>query len=298
MLNKLLVIIFLSLTSLASFGQYKLDYGFNLGASSYLGEMGGGGAILGNEFGATRYGLGGFIRYKLTPKIAVKSALNLINISGSDENSLTPTRRARNLTFKNNLIELAFTGELTVYRVNDVGGSGRYNSDLNLYLFAGLAGVYSNPRGQDENTGDWVSLRQLQSEGVSYSSFSIAIPFGMGFYYSLKRKYRIGLEFGLRRSFSDYLDDTSTRYANDYDGITNKTTPEKIAEVNEEFGTDLEVSNFSTGTKRGSSGVVDYYATATVNFSWAIRGKSKFNKSSKYSLLGKSKRRRRSRAKF
>ena len=298
MLNKLLSIIFLSLISLTSFGQYNLDYGFNLGASSYLGDMGGGGAILGNEFGSTRLALGGFIRYKITRKIAVKGALNFVNIGGSDENSPVATRKARNLNFKNNLTELALTGELNVYRVTDVGNTGRYHSDFNLYLFAGLAAFYSNPKGQNQYTGDWVSLKGLKSEGESYSGLNIAIPMGLGFYYTVKNKYRIGLEFGVRTTFTDYLDDVSSRYANDPDGITNKTTPDVISGVNQEFGTNLKVTQFGEGAKRGGEKVDDYYSSITLNFSWTIKGVSKFNKSRNYNLLGRTKRRRKSRAKF
>jgi hypothetical protein len=39
-----------------------------------------------------------------------------------------------------------------------------------------------------------------------------AIPFGVGFKYALDKKSSIGLEYGLRKTFTDYIDDVSTTY--------------------------------------------------------------------------------------
>jgi hypothetical protein len=305
MRNLLITLVVILSTSFAGFSQYYVDYGISAGASNYLGEFGGGegtgrGFISDMEFSFTRWTLGGFYRYRISPKVAVKGSLNYIRLSGDDVKSDNGPRRARNLNFKNDMFELLVNGEYYIYKVNDVGGTGRYRADFNLYLFGGIGAFYSNPKGQSVS-GDWVSLRGLSSEGKSYSAINLAIPLGIGFYYTLDRKYRIGMEIGYRTTFTDYIDDASTVYVNDYDGITNKTDQALLDQINAElYGGEQGVStnNFTVGSKRGDPKQNDGYMTMTVNFSWAIRGRSKFYKA-KYSWIHGNKRKsRRSRAKF
>ena len=306
MRKSLLTLVFAVIVSLSGYSQYNVDYGFSVGASNYLGEFGGGEGdgrafVSDLEFGFTRWTVGGFFRYKLSPNIAVKASLNYIRLSGDDTKSDNYTRRARNLNFKNDIYEFLVTGEFYIYRANDVGGSGRYNTDFNLYLFGGAGVFYSNPKGQNVS-GEWLALKPLSTEGASYSSINLAVPLGIGFYYTLQRKYRLGLEIGWRTTFTDYIDDASDRYANDEDGISNKTNQGLLTEINAGRTEDqlfLTQDLYSTGSVRGNPDNNDAYMTATVNFSWAIRGKSRFYKSRHSWVLGKKKRRRRkSRAKF
>jgi len=304
-MRKLFFISFFIASSLGGYSQYLTDYGFSVGASNYLGDIGGGDGtrrdfVLDMKFNATRWNLGGFYRYRVSPKIGVKATLNYIRLSGDDANTTNGPRRARNLNFKNDIYELAVLGEFYIYKVNDVGGTGRYTSDFNLYLFAGAGLFYSNPKGQTAS-GEWVALQPLQTEGVSYSKFNFAIPTGIGFYYTINRKYRLGMEIGWRTTFTDYIDDVSTRYVNNYDGISNKTNQAHINTVNQDLSDEekLKLTNFIAGSKRGDPSHNDSYLTATVNFSWAIRSKSKYYKARHGWVLGKKgPKRRKSRAKF
>lgn len=295
----LLSIAFALFFSLFGYSQYYIDYGISAGVSNYLGEMGGGEGTRRDGFvdmklNYSRWTLGGFYRYRVSPKFAVKGSLSYIRLSGDDAKTDNPARRARNLNFKNDMFEFLANGELYIYKVNDVGRTGRYSTDFNLYFFGGLGLFYSNPKGQHVS-GQWVSLKPLQSEGVSYSNINFAIPLGIGFYYTIQRKYRLGMEIGWRTTFTDYIDDASTVYTTNYDGITNKTTQELIDEIDD----DVYLHNFIPGSKRGDPEHDDAYVTATVNFSWAIRGRSKFYRAKHSWVLGKKKRRRRkSRAKF
>jgi len=304
MLRKLLFVIII-LSSSLSYGQYLTDYGFSVGASNYLGDIGGGEGtrrdfVMDMKLNATRWNLGGFYRYRISPKFGIKGTLNYIRLSADDANTTNPPRRARNLNFKNDMFELAAIGEIYVYKVNDVGGTGRYTSDFNLYLFAGAGLFYSNPKGQTDN-GEWVALQPLQTEGAEYGKFNFTIPTGVGFYYTINRKYRLGMEIGWRTTFTDYIDDVSDRYVNNYDGISNKTNQAHINNVNQDLPDEekLKLTNFIAGSKRGDPTHNDSYLTATVNFSWAIRSKSKYYRSRHGWVLGKKgPKRRKSRAKF
>lgn len=310
-MQKVLVTLFLStILSCSAYAQYYVDYGFSLGASNYLGEMGGGigerrGGLSDMKLNYTRWNLGGFYRYRISNRFGVKGTLNYIRLSGDDSKTLNPARRGRNLNFKNDMIEAAAHLEVYLYKVNDVGGTGRYSSDFNLYLFGGVGAFYSNPKG--ELDGQWYSLQPLQTEGVKYSKFNFAIPAGIGFYYTINRKYRLGLEASWRTTFTDYIDDVSDKYVVHTDPLTaqlaNKTNQELITEIHLD-NPDLnngspQVTTYNPGKKRGDPEHNDSYATVTVNFSWAIRGRSKFYRAKNSWVLGKKKRKRRkSRAKF
>src|SRR5690606_4458195 len=83
-----------------------------------------------------------------------------------------------------------------------------------------------------ELDGQWYALQPLQTEGVSYSKINFSIPAGIGFYYTIDRKYRLGLELGWRTTFTDYIDDISDKYVVQTDPLTaqlaNKNTQEII----------------------------------------------------------------------
>lgn len=301
----LLLIVIVSSSSMLSYGQYYIDYGFSAGASNYLGDIGGGSGPGRNgladiRLDISRWTLGGFYRYRVAPSIAIKGALNYIRLFGDDSKTANLPRKGRNLNFKNDMFEFTANAELYIYKVNDVGKTGRYSTDFNLYLFGGLGLFYSNPKGQNVE-GEWVSLQPLQSEGVSYGKFNFVIPAGIGFYYTINRRYRLGMEVGWRTTFTDYIDDVSDVYANDFDGITNKTNQELLDEINADNNVNpgLLLGNYDAGSRRGDPTQDDSYLTATINFSWTLRGSSKFYKSRHNWVLGRNKRRsRKSRAKF
>jgi len=109
------------------------------------------------------------------------------------------------------------------------------------------------------------------------------------------------LEVGWRTTFTDYIDDVSGFYANDFDGISNKTNQELLDQVNIENNESpgVLITNFDAGSRRGDPSDDDSYFTATFNLSWTIRGKSNFYRSKHSWVLGRNRRRsRKSRAKF
>ena len=63
------------------------------------------------------------------------------------------------------------------------------------------------------------SLKKLGTEGQyiaetrrPYSRIALALPIGIGVKYKLTKQFLIGLEYGKRKTFTDYIDDTSTTY--------------------------------------------------------------------------------------
>jgi len=240
MMKNLLFLILL-LASASMTAQYQWDYGVRLGAANYLGDIGGKEQQRRDYFwdmhlGQTKYAVGAYGRYKFSKRFSVSANLDHMLIQDADIYTTYIPRRTRNLNFRNRMFELAGRAEFTLWYNNDVGNRGFYNPDFKLFAFAGLAAYYSNPQarlvydeeerqlaedlGGDVNTlkpGDyvndvWYNLRPLRTEGATYSSVGLAVPLGIGMYFTFDKTWRIGWEICWRKTFSDYLDDVSTYY--------------------------------------------------------------------------------------
>jgi hypothetical protein len=311
----LLLLINVQLVSFAQVGPYFLDYGGGLGAANYLGEIGGMDKsrqdfISDIKMSQTRPALNAFVRYKIHQKVAFKANLTGLRIKGDDKLSNNVGRNARNLHFRNDILELATTAEITTFYAPDIGNSRRFRLDFRSYIFFGVAGFYHNPKAQYE--GKWVPLQPLRTEGQErpYSRFQMAIPMGLGFYYTFKRKHRFGWEFGWRKTFTDYLDDISTQYAtneqlgNDPKRIAlSNRTPERTdvsSTTAASFGPRRYTSDgrLVTDGKRGDPKYMDNYFVTTLSYSYVIRGKNSFYRQQYNYILGNKRHNRKVRSKF
>lgn len=304
--------------------QYKWDYGIKIGAANYLGDIGGKEKtrrdfVVDMHLKTTNLNIGLFGRYKFSKRFSVAGNLDYISINDRDELTTNPPRRARNMNFRNRLFELGARAEVTIWYDNDVSGRGYYNPDFKMYLFGGLAGFYHNPQGQITKDGEmlyggeWYNLRPWKTEGQdkAYSAIGLAIPAGIGLYFTFEKTWRVGWEFSWRTTFTDYLDDVSTTY-----NIPNTTDPKALEFVDQSYVAlidqinaenpdsefyPLSIYNFqydeTTAQKRGDPTHNDSYLTTQLTVSKVIRGRSKFYRS-KYSWLKNRATIRRSRAKF
>ena len=272
--------LFISLP-LLSFSQFHWDIGGTLGASNYLGDIGGKDQtrrdfVADLKFSQTHIAGSIFARYKVSQNFSMRSAFTYGRISGNDALSTNPGRAGRNLSFRNDLLELSATGEFCFLRIMDVGHGYRYTNDFKAYVFGGVAGLYSNPKA--EYMGKWYALQPLRTENVAYNRFQLALPAGAGFYYTIDKQQRIGWELGWRTTFTDYLDDISTVYA-DPSGMSQIGS--KLANRNDELqpytaGSDLPApQNYDPGSKRGDPTHNDSYMFSSVNYSYVIKGHSK-----------------------
>jgi hypothetical protein len=315
------IVILLALLSAPYFGhaQYRWDFGGGVGVSNYLGDIGGKDKtrrdfIYDLKVQKTRNTETFFARYKFRPAISFKTSLTHVTIEGDDSLSTNPARNQRNLSFRNNMFELTETVEYYFYKSSNVSGrpglrGSRKKVDFRSYLFVGVGLLYSNPKA--ELNGSMVALQPLQTEGVKYSRFVPVVPVGLGLSYTINRNHRIGLEFGWRWTFSDYLDDISTVYVDPATlGSDNARTlanrnPETWPTVKDpvtsaaNYG--YEDFNKNTGklNKRGDESNNDNYLSLLVTYSYVLKGKNKFYKS-KYKSLQQRRKvvKRKTRAKF
>ncbi len=270
-----LILFVLPFTAVAQ--PYGVDVGGSIGASNYLGEMGGEANtrkdfIADLKFEETRMAAGVFVRKRVLPQVSIKTALNYCRIAGADALSTNPGRNARNLSFRNDIYELSCEGQYFFYDINDLGRTYRYRDNFRAYAFLGVAGFFSNPKAKLD--GDWYALQPLETEGVHYNRMGIAIPSGMGFYFTINKRYRIGWELGWRKTFTDYLDDVSTVYAdpseiNSAEGIAlaNRTDP-SLYTAQADYP---HPNNYTPGSKRGDPSHKDAYFFSTLNMSYVFR---------------------------
>ena len=241
-MKKLVLFSLLAFTISNGFGQYRLDFGIKLGGTNYLGEMGGlqedGRDFIADiKLQTTRPAIMGFVGYEITPQFFIQGSIGYGRIMGADSLSEGGARFTRNLSFRNDIYELAFRGELTLLDVFDITTKSWLKTHLRAYAYLGIAAYYHNPkalfdydkylRSQEvrgtspdqslqEFDGQWVALAPLKTEGqeVAYRNIGFSIPHGVGVAITHNKRYRIGFEIGWRTTFTDYLDDVSTNFAN------------------------------------------------------------------------------------
>ncbi len=208
----------------------KCEVTYGIGFSNFLGELGGANQIGTDglrdlEFIMTRPAFNLGFRYRKNPYISFKTNITYGRVSGRDSLTLEPFRRNRNLSFRSPILEWSIQGEFSLLQLRSTksryklqGVRGRSGLDLNVYLFGGVGLFYFNPQAKLGNR--WWNLQPLGTEGQGikatrekYSRVSVCIPLGFGFRVPLPDKnWTIGFEFGMRKTFTDYIDDVSSTY--------------------------------------------------------------------------------------
>ncbi len=248
------------------YSQYNFDLGFSVGGSSFLGDIGGKSVTSKNFLGdlmikQSNISAGGFLRFKVNKKWAYNASLQYTRLTGDDAYVMSGPRYWRNLRFINNIVELGNRAEFTVHQINDLGGTGRYNTSLNLFIHAGLSFFYHSPRGS-KNGYTWVNLKPLRTEGYSYSNIQFAFPFGAGAVITHNRYTRFGLVVNYRQTFTDYLDDVSTIFLD-----PSNLSSDAAELANQYIGPVEESGNFTAGQKRGNSSNKDVFLTLNITYS-------------------------------
>ena len=151
-------------------------------------------------------------RYDFTEHITARSYFTLTSLQADDRKG-TATMQQRNLNFKTKVFDWELGAQYNFFSFNDQWWTP--------YIFAGIGIFHYNPYTPD-TAGNKIYLKPLSTEGQGflpgikdYKLTQFSIPFGFGAEYSLNEDMRLGLEFGYRKTFTDYLDDVSTVYVDE-----------------------------------------------------------------------------------
>ncbi len=211
---------------------------------------------------------GGIIyRYNINPRWAIKASIMFANVQASDAKD--NKNYERNLSFKSPITEIAAVAELNFFNLYNSARSNRFTP----YIFAGLAFFSFNP--QAELDGKIYFLQHLGTEGQGlegmdsyYSLTSFAIPFGIGFKVNIGRHISFGLEWGMRYTFTDYLDDVGgTYYDND---ILRQTRGDVVANL-----ADRSSFTHPHGMERGNTTTTDLYSFFGATLTFKVGNKDK-----------------------
>jgi hypothetical protein len=264
--NKHTFVIFIALLSgcMQLYGQ-RHEMGLFGGYSYYMGDIN-----PKKHFAMSKIAFGGVYRYNINPHWALKFNMYRGTVESSD--AVIKFNQNRNLSFRSPLTEFALQLELNFFEYV----TGSHSMIVSPFIYAGIAHFHFNP--QAEHNGVWYNLQPLGTEGQGttayperspYNLSGFAIPFGIGGKFSVSKMVCIGVEWGMRKTFTDYLDDVSTTYpdpvmlAAENSPIASILSDRTIYPVGEE-----PLSN--TGMQRGDSSTNDWYSFAGITITFRV----------------------------
>lgn len=196
------------LLSLGATAQYH-ELGAMFSVGYYVGDL------APKAFHPQRFDPGGGLiyRYNFNDRVALKASALYNRLYAHDKNSEDSWQKNRNLHFRSDLFELSAQIEIN-FLTYEIGDERRPSSP---YLFAGFALFRMNPKAEFRDR--WVELQPLGTEGQGtsggadrYSLTQLSIPFGVGYKFNIVGNLGGAVEWGMRLTFTDYLDDVSTVY--------------------------------------------------------------------------------------
>jgi hypothetical protein len=237
----------------AAFSQQRLQITLFGGVSNYQGDLQGKPFTLEQS----NLAIGAGIRYALTPHVALRAGINYGTIEATDALN-EPDLRFRNLSFTSRLVEGNVLLEYTLFDMED--------KLISPYAFAGIGLFHFNPYAFD-SLGNKVYLKPLSTEGQGlpqypdrkpYKLTQFAIPFGAGVKFRVSPNTVLAYEVGLRKIFTDYLDDVSTTYV-DQATLLQERGPKAVEMAYRAAEKEGAPAYPADGTVRGGSKYKDWY---------------------------------------
>lgn len=233
----------------------------------------------------TRYTPGQLVTFRLSAQYG--------QLEGRDdwyEDQTVPERR--DLSFKSDLWDFTAAAEFNFNQLDF-----RDKSGIIPYAFIGVSVFKYNPKAQfiydptsavarylgqatysqlADRDEEWVELQPLATEGQETTEFNdkkrypltqLAVPLGGGLKFKLNHNWTLGMEYGLRVTFTDYLDDVSSTYV-DPVRLSTQYGPMSAAMSDRSPTLHDELNN----NKRGEPSKNDAYGIFGVTLTYRIYG--------------------------
>jgi hypothetical protein len=244
----------------------RLHIGVMAGLASYNGD------IVSKPFPGhkqSKEAFGFTLNYEITDRLMLRGGFTYGHVAGADSLEKDLTFKLRNLSFQTGISECSVMGEYYLFNLNE--------TSFSPYGFAGIAVYHFNPYAFDLN-GNKIFLQPLSTEGQGINGYTakpyaltqLAIPFGGGLKFALNDNWRVGIEVGIRKLFTDYMDDVSTVYADKNDLLNAKG--QRAVEMAYRGG---EIPNGNPnypvkGLQRGSEKSKDWYYFSGIHLTFRI----------------------------
>lgn len=262
MIRNKLLILFVVLTSSAS--SQGIHIGVFGGVSVYNGDLTE--KIFSEKTMNGVVGLTG--TYEFTDHIMARAGFTYTILGAADRYNKSTDLQLRNLSFETKLFEFSLMGEYDLFSLNEkrftpyvMAGVAVFRYDPYIY-YTGKVKIFLQPL-STEGQG-------ISGYGDKYSLTQFAIPFGGGIKYAINDKLRIGLEAHVRKTFTDYLDDVSTNYADANDLFNARG---QLAVDVSYRGDEVQGGNPlypARGAQRGSSEAKDLYYFTGLHLTYRI----------------------------
>jgi hypothetical protein len=173
-------LLFLAYTSSAQF----IEFGGGFGALNYSGDL-----TRGIKLQNTRPALTAHYRMNFSKELSVKWALTSGILSGSEQ-PIDAFASQRDFSFQLNMTELSSVIEYHFLDYKNEKSRIRWSP----YAFGGVG---------------FTRLSNVQEPRERFNRTQTVIPFGIGFKQLVGKRFSIDAEFGFRKTFFDWLDNTS-----------------------------------------------------------------------------------------
>ena len=273
-LNTVLLIITLLVFNFASTAQQfkpNTEVGLILGTSYYLGDLN---TTHFNQSSATA---GLVIRKNIDKRFVYKAEVMYLNIKSDERQSSDTIALNRGLHFRSPVYELS--GQIEFNFLPYQSGNPLYT--WTPFVYTGISIFSFNPQAENIN-GEWVDLQELGTEGQGtttefdgntrskYSLIQFAIPIGGGLKIAVNENFNIVLEYGARKTFTDYLDDVSTTYAGpNINGSWPVEMSDLAQQMSDPNGTHVK------DEQRGNPDKKDWYSFAGITLSFKLNNNTK-----------------------
>lgn len=190
-MKQLLVIFLIGFLAIKALAQPSVDIGVFGGAGTYFGDM------TKIDFQKSlNPAYGGFVRFNVNPRYALR--FNVINGTIGAEGEFDEA----SWPFHKNVLDISLLFEFN-YLKYIVGDK---QTPWSTFIFGGI-GIQNYKYEMDQSKlNSLVDPTYFSIVDNSGSVVTPTIPFGLGVKYNLSKRWGIGLEAGLRKSFSDKLD--------------------------------------------------------------------------------------------
>jgi hypothetical protein len=205
-----LIILFLAFNA----GAQQVEFGLYGGVSNYMGDV----SEQKMKWDQTHPSVAVLGRYNINKKLTFKGFIGYGRVSGADSLAKQEANRIRNTNFFSDIYEFSVHMEYNLVE-NNLSTRGR--RPLIPYLFGGIGLFHFNPK--TNYGGNVYELQPLGTEGQGtttynnlkkYNLTTFCIPIGIGLKKRVTPYLSVGVEVGMRFTFTNYLDDVGGNYAN------------------------------------------------------------------------------------